>query len=792
MPNPRHQRVRAILEELRHAPAEERERRLLELLESAPQVHAEVASLLDYAELDDHGLTRGPHVEPSELQDTTIDAEADSAGIERIADFRIVRRIGAGGMGLVFEAVQDSPRRTVALKVMRFDGLNPSSLARFRQEAQLLAQLSHPGIAKVYASGTFPHSGVEQPYFAMELVDGRPLGEYARTNNLSSTERLELFCRLADAVEYAHTRGVIHRDLKPENVLVVEQQGSALGRPVVLDFGVARATDSDLQLTTVQTDVGQLIGTLPYMSPEQLEAEPDKIDARSDVYALGVVLFQLLSDRLPHDLRGRSIPDAIRLLLEHEPDSVASIDTVFRGDVDTIVSKALSKERERRYQSVGAMAADIRRYLASEPILGRPATTWYQLNRFCRRNRVLVSSLVAIFLLTLAALVLVTGQMFRARRAEASASTRLEEVTELADFYDSVLLTIRNRDAGPDITVREMIDGLLETLETDLPENPIVRARILFTVGSIERDLGRRASGATFMKRSWQLRREALGDGDSQTVKALLEYAMCRLDQPDGDAVLADLEQGLQFLDSTDANDKYAIAATYGEIANFFDNDPENYDKAQVAYDQAFAIAAQVDAPESTLRVTLHSNYGLFLSRQGKFEDAEREINEAIRLAESDETLEGRQVAHARSLLGGLYVSMDRLEEAELELRRASDWNRKNLGRDFVGTNMVDLRLADLLGKQGHPDKGLEVAELALEGLVRNQGPEHRYTLRAELTRIGLLERLDRHAEGLARLDELEPRVREIHGHSSYWSQQLRLARTRLAASPEPVETEGR
>ncbi|MCA9251864.1 MAG: protein kinase [Phycisphaerae bacterium] len=406
-----------------------------------------------------------------------FDAESEAIP-QSIGPYRVIRKLGSGGMGVVYLAEQDQPRRQVAVKVLRPMLFTRESFRRFEFEAQVLGKLQHPGIAHIYDAGTIGSDRNRISYFAMEYVDGVALTEYARQKNLDVRTSLELIARICDAVHHAHQKGVIHRDLKPANILVVGEgvregteaprhggtegnrrdrstsslrhsvtssllSHTAIGQPKILDFGVARATDGDVQAATMQTDVGQLIGTIPYMSPEQVTGVSSDIDTRSDVYALGAVAFELLASKLPLDLRQRSIPEAARMIREDEPTRLGTVNTACRGDIEVIVAKALEKDRSRRYQSAAEFADDIRRYLRDEPIAAKPATFFYQLQKFSRRNKGLVAGIA----LAIVAMMIGTGvavwQAVEARSAQHIAEKRFHDVQELAntviyDFYDAI------------------------------------------------------------------------------------------------------------------------------------------------------------------------------------------------------------------------------------------------------------------------------------------------------------------------------------------------------------------
>lgn len=436
--------------------------------------HAEIPDLTGAT--DDFGLTPRPRTR-ARLVDPLIGT--DLGGV------KIVTLIGEGGMGRVYEARQDRPDRAVAVKVIRQGITSEKTLRRFEREAEFLAKLQHPGIAQIYVVGTYSSDYGDVPFYVMEFIaDAKPITNYCFEKGLPLADRLRLFAAVCDAVAHGHDRGIIHRDLKPGNILIDGQ-----GKPRVIDFGVARSTDSDLTLTSMKTDSGNLVGTAQYMSPEQFGPSPDDLDPRADVYALGVVLYELLAGVLPHDFRRKGLHEIARLVCEEPPAAVRDRDKTIPRDVDAIVTKSLQKSRSARYHSAGHMAADIREYLAGRPVQARsarlPGGRW--LRRAIPRSR--TGQVMAAVLLASA---LVGAATFLARAyVAARPATKLFEVTD--QWADTGLAVEKDRcyrlgvtgechDAtggtfGPDGTCPVLIRSILAPLK-DLPPATLARGYV--------------------------------------------------------------------------------------------------------------------------------------------------------------------------------------------------------------------------------------------------------------------------------------------------------------------------
>lgn len=420
-----------------------------------PELMDEVSSLLAW---DDEAHTDGLVAQGFGVGacNATVDVP------DRIGPYEIVELLGVGGMSVVYRARQRHPDRLVALKVLRTGSSESLSSLRFKREIDLLARLHHPGIVQIHDAGTGANGTREIPYFAMELVDGQPLTVYADSRSLDRNQRLQLLIRVCEAVEYAHQRGIIHRDLKPTNILVEELDGIA--RPRVLDFGIARLLESADNGHAFVTREHRVIGTLAYMSPEQLD--PDQvIDTRSDVYALGVLGHELLTGRPPLDLTGLSPISAIRRIQSAPPASMDRIDSTCRGDLSLIFDKTLSKDPALRYPSVAAFADDLRAFLGNRPIRARAPGRLYLLRKFTQRNPV-AALLTCLTLLAIIAGTVGTGWgLVSARSANRQLQDQLAATTESSRFLVREVVAGLDAVAGTAEIRRALLDRLLAQVE---------------------------------------------------------------------------------------------------------------------------------------------------------------------------------------------------------------------------------------------------------------------------------------------------------------------------------------
>ncbi|MBV8812416.1 MAG: serine/threonine protein kinase [Acidobacteriaceae bacterium] len=607
----------------------------------------------------------------------------------RIGRYRILGVLGKGGMGTVYEAEQDHPRRSVALKVIQPGFAGPGLLRRFDVEAEALGRLHHPGIAQIYEAGTADSGFGPQPYFAMELIRGEPLLEYAEKHQLNTRQRLELMAKISDAVQHAHQRGIIHRDLKPGNILVEEG-----GQPKVLDFGVAREAHSDAQATR-QTDVGQIVGTLAYMSPEQVLGDPLELDTRSDVYALGVILFELLAGCLPYHVSGQ-LHEAVRAIREEDPVRLSSINRIYRGDIDTIVAKALEKEKGQRYSSAAGMAGDIRRYLDDEPIVARPPSTAYQLRKFARRHKALVVGFAAVLAVLIAGIIVSTWE---ARRATAEAAT----ARAVNDFLQNDLLAqaspnVQSRpDTKPDpeLKVRTALDRAGARLTGKFDKQPLVEASIRQTIGNTYRDLGLYPEAHRNLQRAIDLRRRVLGEQHPDTLTAM--YKLGQLYLYEG---------------------KYAQAEPL---------------LARVLELRRRVLGAKHPDTLSTL-----CSLGLAYLAQGKYAQAEPLLTKAVEMQRRVLGPEHIDTLESMNALGALYVYEGKYAQAEPLFTKVLEVRRRVLGESHTDTLNSTDSLAFLYDSEGKYAQAEPLYAKNLESYRSVMGTEHPMTLGA-MTALGTL-----------------------------------------------------
>jgi len=451
-----------------------------------------------------------------------------------IGDFRLVRKLGEGGMGVVYEAEQQHPKRPVALKVIRGGAhVSPDTLKLFRREIQTLARLNHSGIAQLYEAGV-TDDGMH--FFAMELVRGQPLSDWLRSRPkgpmtpIEMKIRLGLFRKICDAVAYAHQKGVIHRDLKPGNILIPKPvAGSSMQDAVpevkILDFGLARITDSDVQATTFITEMGKVQGTLPYMSPEQVRGNPDEIDLRTDVYALGVMLYEMVTGKLPYDISKAQIPEAVRIICEEPPRSMTSTFSGTRrldADVITIASKCLEKESARRYQSAAALGEEIQRYLTHQPILARPPSAAYQFRKLVLRHKGPFAAAAVVFVLLAAFAGAMTMQAVRIAKERDRANLEAKTAQRVSTFLEELF---SNPDPfgvqKKDMSTREILDAGAARIETELTNEPAIQARLMRTMATAYGGLAAGDKVKPLMKRYAELTEKAYGSESLEYADAL-------------------------------------------------------------------------------------------------------------------------------------------------------------------------------------------------------------------------------------------------------------------------------
>ncbi len=619
----RWERVSAVFAEVMDAPHGERCAMLDTACAGDPSLRAEVEALL--ARDGTAGEFLAPPPPEAALGALGASHEASPAG-RRIGAYTIRSVLGRGGSSVVYEAEQDSPRRTVALKVLRaLPVIDEVTLRLFQREVQALARLDHPGIGAIHEAGCTDEGW---HYFAMEKVDGEPITRHARRQELATRERLDLFQRVCEAVHYAHQRGVIHRDLKPSNILV-----TAAGAPRVLDFGLARINEPE-QPGALVTQTGMLQGTLAYMSPEQAGGSAE-LDVRSDVYSLGVVLYELLTDRLPYRVGEVPLPEAVRTIRECAPPSVGSVQRELRGDVETIVAKAMAKDADQRYASAAGLGEDIERFLSGQPILAHPPSTMYQVRKLVARHRV-PASLLAMLLVVIIASAVATGwlairfadQRDRARTAEQTASTERESATEFAAFLESILEHANpGAESLREPSLRQVLDDGFARI--DAIDNRLVRARVMTTMGRVYDRLDQADRACGLLGSAAAIRREDLGPDHPDTIDTLgaLAKAQRQLGKHDeADATAAEIVRSTRSLHGPD-HPLLADAWTLRGAGRFYAGDHAG---AAAHFGEALAIRRRIHRTAAPELAEAIADLGLALTNLNRLDEAEPLLRESV------------------------------------------------------------------------------------------------------------------------------------------------------------------
>ncbi|HPF39745.1 MAG TPA: serine/threonine-protein kinase [Phycisphaerae bacterium] len=762
-----------------------------------------------------HGI--GAMILSDELAEPTIGDRTPN----RIGRYTIIRELGRGGMGVVYEAEQENPKRRVALKVIRQAFGSEQLMSRFRQEAHVLGQLRHPGIAQIIEAGSADIDGAGVSYFTMEFIAGAPIDEFAES--LGVRERVELMARVCEAVQHAHQRGVIHRDLKPANILVMEESAvtgtrsfgdgssrvflDSIGQPKILDFGIARLVDADVQVTTIETRAGQIVGTLGYMSPEQVEGAGAQLDTRCDVYALGVILYRLLTGRMPHDLRGKPLAEAARIIHEDEPSRPASLNKALRGDLDTIVSKAIEKNPDRRYPTAAALADDLRRHLAKEPITAHPPSAFYQMRKFASRNRAIVAGIAATFAALVVGLigtgyflVEATRQRDEAIAARNEADRERERTSAVAGFQADLLSDLSANSFGkrmiseirrelrkqqastPDgapteesidhdrvakalskvngtNVARALLSGMLadrakKRLDKGMTDDPVTEARLRYSVAEMYRSLGMAEDALTQCELALELEREHLGVDHRSTLQAANLVAVRYKDvgrAAEAEALLRDtLERADRAFGAADP----LTLVTMRILADLLLSTGA-LDEAESLLLSTLEAQKRTFGSDSSRTLKTHNTYCALLLRQGKIDDALSCFRETLRLHEQVCGPDHKRTLVVRNNLMGALFNKGRFEAAAPIAADVIASNVRLLGDEHPNTIMSRNNLGVVLLNLGRASEAEALFRRAYNDGQASLNPAHEVRMKSTSNLIDALLALDRPGEAVPLCHEL-------------------------------------
>ncbi len=651
----------------------------------------------------------------------TLDLEPGSL----LGPYRVVKKLGEGGMGQVFAARQEAPvRRTVALKLIRPGMDSQGAIVRFAAERQALALMGHPNIAQVFDAGTSDRGRL---YFAMELVDGHSIIEHCNAHRLSCSERIRLFLQVCRGVQHAHQKGIIHRDLKPSNVLIATVDGQPV--PKIIDFGIAKVIQGQLHDSAPQTDLDRLMGTPEYMSPEQTDPRGLAVDTRSDVYSLGALLYELLTGTPPFDpraLRRLGLEDLKQRIREIEPPRPSCAHTAgtavrhrtaidpsrLTGDLDWIVLCALDKDPNQRYESPAAMAQDLERHLHDQPVTAGPPTLRYRLGKFVRRHRLGVGVALVVALTAASGLGLAVLGLTRAVRSERvaqlhaskarteadRASREAETAQQVSEFLLSLFRSSNPRYyQRPGMTVREVLDAGADRIRQNLSDRPRIRSRMMQTMGQAYHGIGLHAEARSLYEEALRLRTKEEGELSLGVSEILHNQGWLLLDLGENDASRPVIERSIAIKEELLGPDHPRVAAG------------------------------------------LH-NLGILTRREANYEAARRLFERALKIREAAHGPEHGDVAMTLTSLGLLLAETGDLGTAVKHLLRALAIEERRRGADHPELAFVFSNLAEVRQEQGNLREAREHAQRALELDLAAYGPEHKYVA-VSLMILGRIER---------------------------------------------------
>ena len=756
----RYRRIQELFLAARRHPPGERAPFLLEACAGDHVLHAEVDKLLSH---DDSSFLEDRNLETGQ----TTPRPGPARPGERIGPYLVEDLIGEGGFGAVYRAEQLEPvRRHVALKILKRGLETDRVLARFESERQVLALLDHPFIAKVFDAGA-TDSGCS--YFAMEHVGGLPITDYCDAHRLRTGERLRLFLAVCAAIQHAHQKAIIHRDIKPSNVLVSAVDGKP--QPKVIDFGIAKAVDRRLTEGALTTEEGQIVGTPAYMSPEQADGHGLDVDTRSDVYSLGVLVYELLVSEPPFvagTFRRVGLAELQRLLEKEQPPSpsarirtlgekcttvaanrrsdLRSLRRELRGDLDWIVMKALDKDPARRYQTVSELAADIERFLRHEPVFARPPGVLYRLSKLIRRHRFGFAAGAALFVALVAGVSTTWWQAARARdqrdRAlglQREAKTQAAIAQAINEFFDRVLTSAGRDTTGREVTVRQMLARAAERIEGGFPERPEIEAAIQATIGKSYCSLGRFREGRAHLARVAELRRRTHGEEDPRTLLAqqdLVEVMAQCAEFAEAEPIQRRVVEA--FLDrygETHERSLTAMNTLAGLLLKM-----GRYEECALDLERLLGLCRRVLGEDHERTLVVMNHLGVALSNVGRLDDADALLRQALQkcrrvFAEAEYwvTLE------VMNTLGTVLGQKGENDEAEQLFRKLLDMRLRIKGEQHAATVGTMHNLAAVLRARGRLGEAQELLERALAAGESELDDAHPTILQLRCTLGGVL-----------------------------------------------------